>query len=83
MKETIIVIVGTILFVEFFLPIISTSCNWVCAKISSSIQREQMKLDLDARENEAAAETILPSPSMTQAIGFQVPSEEEYYEDED
>ena len=35
----------------------------------------QMDLELDKREAQAAAEKIAPSPAITQAIGFSVPSE--------
>ena len=41
-------------------------------------------MELDRREAEAAAETIPPTGAITQAIGFEVPSEsnnDEYYED--
>lgn len=41
-------------------------------------------MELDKREAEAAAETISPTGTITQAIGFHVPSEsndDEYYED--
>lgn len=40
-----------------------------------------MELDLDKAEHEAAAEKIVPSPAITQAIGFSVPSEPEYEEE--
>ena len=41
----------------------------------------QIDLELDQREAQAAAETIKPSPQMTQAIGFHVDSEPEYEEE--
>lgn len=40
-----------------------------------------MELELDKAEHEAAAEKIAPSPAITQAIGFGVPSEPEYEEE--
>ena len=43
----------------------------------------QIDLELDQKEAQAAAETIKPSPQVTQAIGFHVDSEsdsEEEYE---
>ena len=41
----------------------------------------QIDLELDQREAQAAAETIKPSPQITQAIGFQVGSEPDYEEE--
>lgn len=59
---------GSILFVSAAMPLIDSIVT-------------QIDLELDQREAQAAAETIKPSPQMTQAIGFQVDSEPDYEEE--
>ena len=74
---------GSILFVSAAMPIIDSVVTWISSAINAHINRMQIDLDLDQREAQAAAETIKPSPQMTQAIGFHVDSEsdsEEEYE---
>ena len=74
---------GAVLFVSAAMPLIDSVVTWISSAINAHINRMQIDLELDQREAQAAAETIKPSPQMTQAIGFHVDSEsnsEEEYE---
>ena len=74
---------GAILFVNIALPLLDSISSLIQSAINAKINRMQIDLELDQREAQAAAETIKPSPAVTQAIGFSVPSEpddEEEYE---
>ena len=74
---------GAVLFVSAAMPIIDSVVTWISSAINAKINRMSMELELDKAEHEAAAEKIAPSPAITQAIGFSVPSEhddEEEYE---
>lgn len=74
---------GAVLFVSAVMPLIDSVVTWISSAINAHINRMQIDLELDQREAQAAAETIKPSPQMTQAIGFHVDSEsdsEEEYE---
>ena len=74
---------GAVLFVSAVMPLIDSVVTLISSAINAHINRMQIDLELDQREAQAAAETIKPSPQMTQAIGFSVPSEpddEEEYE---
>ena len=74
---------GSILFVSAAMPLIDSVVTWISSAINAHINRMQIDLELDQREAQAAAETIKPSPTITQAIGFSLPSEpddEEEYE---
>ena len=74
---------GAVLFVSAAMPIIDSVVAWISSAINAHINRMQIDLELDQREAQAAAETIKPSPQVTQAIGFHVDSEsdsEEEYE---
>lgn len=72
---------GSILFVSAAIPLIDSVVTWISSAINAYINRMQIDLELDQRETQAAAETIKPSPQMTQAIGFDVSSEPEYEEE--
>ncbi len=72
---------GAVLFVSSLLPLCGSIVDLVQSVINAKINRMSMELELDKAEHEAAAETIKPSPQMTQAIGFQVDSEPEYEEE--
>lgn len=72
---------GAILFVSAVMPLIDSVVTLITSAINSKIGHMQIDLELDQREAQAAAETIKPSPQMTQAIGFDVGSEPEYEED--
>ena len=74
---------GSILFVSAAMPLIDSVITWISSAVNAHINRMQIDLELDQREAQAAAETIKPSPQMTQAIGFHVdsePEDEEEYE---
>lgn len=72
---------GAVLFVSSLLPLCSSIIDLVQSVINAKINRMSMELELDKAEHEAAAEKIAPSPAITQAIGFGVPSEPEYEEE--
>ena len=75
--------VGSILFVSAAMLLIDSVVTWISSAINARINRMQIDLELDKREAQAAAEKIAPSPAITQAIGFSLPSEpddEEEYE---
>ena len=74
---------GAVLFVSSLLLLCGSIVDLVQSVINAKINRMSMELELDKAEHEAAAEKIAPSPAITQAIGFSVPSEpddEEEYE---
>ena len=72
---------GAVLFVSAAMPLIDSVVTWISSAINAHINRMQIDLELDKREAQAAAETIKPSPAITQAIGFSLPSEPEYEEE--
>ena len=72
---------GAVLFVSAAMPLIDSVVTWISSAINAHINRMQIDLELDQREAQAAAETIKPSPQMTQAIGFHVASEPDYEEE--
>lgn len=72
---------GAVLFVSSLLPLCGSIVDLVQSVINAKIDRVSMELELDKAEHEAAAEKIQPSPAVTQAIGFGVPSEPEYEEE--
>lgn len=74
---------GAVLFVSSLLLLCGSIVDLVQSAINVKINRMSIELELDKAEHEAAAEKISPSPAITQAIGFHVPSEsddEEEYE---
>ena len=74
---------GAVLFVSSLLPLCGSIVDLVQSAINVKINRMSLELELDKAEHKAAAEKIAPSPAITQAIGFSVPSEpddEEEYE---
>lgn len=74
---------GAVLFVSSLLPLCGSIVDLVQSAINAKINRMSLELELDKAEHKAAAEKIAPSPAITQAIGFSVPSEpedEEEYE---
>ena len=73
---------GAVLFVSSLLPLCGSIVDLVQSAINAKISRMQMDLELDQREAQAAAETIKPSPQITQAIGFDVNPEPEYEDDD-
>ena len=73
---------GAVLFVSSLLPLRGSPEDLVQSVINAKINRMSMELELDKAEHEAAAETIKPSPQITQAIGFDVSPEPEYEDDD-
>lgn len=74
---------GAVLFVSSLLPLCSSIVDLIQSVINVKINRMSLELELDKREVEVAAETISPSPQITQAVGFHVssePDDEEEYE---
>lgn len=72
---------GAVLFVSSLLPLCGSIVDLVQSVINVKINRMSMELELDKAEHDAAVEKISPSPAITQAIGFGVPSEPEYEEE--
>lgn len=73
---------GAVLFVSSLLPLCGSIVDLVQSVINAKINRMSLELELDKAEHKAAAEKIAPSPAITQAIGFSLPPETEY-EDND
>lgn len=74
---------GAILFINIALPLLDSVSSLVQSAINAHINRMQIDLELDQREAQAAAETIYPTSTITNAIGFDVGPEhvdEEEYE---
>lgn len=72
---------GAVLFVSSLLPLCGSIVDLVQSVINAKINRISMELELDKAEHEAAAEKIAPSPTITNAIGFSLPTEPEYEEE--
>ena len=72
---------GSIIFVNSILPIIDGLTDMAISAINRKVNKWALDMELDKREAEAAAETIAPTGSITNAIGFTIPSESE--EDEE
>ena len=66
---------GAVLFVISLLPLCGSIVDLVQSAINVKINRMSLELELDKAEHKAAAEKIAPSPAITQAIGFSLPSE--------
>lgn len=77
----VLIICGSILLTNYIFPIADSITNLIMSKINYRVNKIRINLELDNAEGEAAAEVINPAPSNTQAIGFQIQSQE-YYEDE-
>ncbi len=75
---------GSLIFVNMILPLLDSLTSMAISAINKTVNKWSLDMELDKREAEAAAETISPTGTITQAIGFHVPSEsndDEYYED--
>lgn len=73
---------GAVLFVSSLLPLCGSIVDLVQSAINVKINQMSMELELDKAEHEAAAEKIAPSPSIAHVIGFGVPSEPDYEEND-
>ena len=70
--------------VYIFAPVFESFANWLTSVINSHIAKMQMGLELDQAEHQAAIDVVSPvPPTATAAVGFQIPSEEEYEEEYD
>lgn len=79
-KETItplIIAAGSVIFINTIEPVISSLGQTAQVWLARIANKWQIDIQLDNREGEAAAEIIQSSPSAIQAIGFQVPQEED------
>lgn len=74
---------GSIIFINMILPLLDSFTNMAISAVNKTVNKWQLDMELDRREAEAAAEVISPAPTMTHAIGFQIPSESEKYDDYD
>ena len=74
---------GAVIFINTILPLLDSLTNMAISAVNKTVNQWQLDMELDRREAEAAAEVISPSPAITNAIGFQIPSEEEEYYDYD
>ena len=75
---------GSVIFINMILPLLDSLTSMAISAINKTVNKWSLDMELDRREAEAAAETISPTGAITQAIGFEVPSEsndDEYYED--
>ncbi len=74
---------GAVIFINMVLPLLDSLTSMAISAVNKTVNQWQLDMELDRREAEAAAEVISPSPAITNAIGFQIPSEEEEYYDYD
>ena len=75
---------GAVIFINMVLPLLDSLNSMAISAVNKTVNQWQLDMELDRREAEAAAEVISPTGAITQAIGFQIPSEsydDEYYED--
>lgn len=72
---------GSIIFINMILPLLDSFTNMAISAVNKTVNKWQLDMELDRREAEAAAEVISPTPAVTNAIGFQVPSEPEEYDE--
>ena len=82
--SALIIAGGSVIFVNMFLPLLDSLTSMAISAVNKTVNQWQLDMELDRREAEAAAEVISPTRAITQAIGFQIPSEsydDEYYED--
>ena len=68
---------GAVIFINTILPLLDSLTNMAISAVNKTVNQWQLAMELDRREAEAAAEVIAPTPAITNAIGFQIPSEED------
>ena len=71
----IIIAASSIVFVNILLPVLDSLSSMAISAVNKKVNKWAIDMELDKREADAAAEIISPSPAITQAIGFSVPSE--------
>lgn len=80
--EGAFIVAGTAIFMTAVLPMLDSFSALVGAAVSKTINKWNITMQLDQAEGQAAAEVISPSPTNTNAIGFQIaPEPEEDWED--
>lgn len=72
---------GSVIFINMILPLLDSFTNMAISAVNKTVNKWQLDMELDRREAEAAAEVISPTPTVTNAIGFQIPSEPEEYDE--
>ena len=78
-KETItplVIAACSVVFINTIEPLIQMLGQTLQARLARTANKYNLDIQLDSKEAEAAGEVISPSPAITQAIGFQIPSEE-------
>ena len=68
---------GAVIFINMVLPLLDSLTSMAISAVNKTVNQWQLDMELDRREAEAAAEVISPTPAITNAIGFQIPSEED------
>lgn len=71
-------ILGGILFVNYGMPALESLTGWAQTKIASKIQKLNYTMAQDEEEIKEIQMRLNSEPC--QAIGFEIPSEEDYYE---
>lgn len=74
-KETItplIVVACSVIFINTIEPLIQILGQTLQTRLARTANKYNLDIQLDSKEAEAAGEAISPSPSITQAIGFQI-----------
>lgn len=66
---------GSVIFINMILPLLDSLTSMAISAVNKTVNQWQLDMELDRREAEAAAEVISPTGAITQAIGFQIPSE--------
>ena len=74
--SSLLIAAGAIIFTNVFMPFIESFAN-------KTINKWQIDMQLDQAEAQAASEVIAPSPCHTNAIGFQISSNEGDNNEED
>lgn len=81
--ENLIIAFGSVITVNMILPLLDSLTSMAMSAINKTVNRWQLDMQLDQAEAQAASEVIAPAPSVTHAIGFALPTEENYDYDDD
>lgn len=71
---------GAVIFINMILPLLDSLTSMAISAVNKTVNQWQLDMELDRREDEAAAEVISPSPSVSHAIGFSIPDDDTEYE---
>lgn len=81
--ENLIIAFGSVIAINMVLPLLDSLTSMAMSAINKTVNKWQLDMQLDQAEAQAASEVIAPASSVTHAIGFTIPTEEEYeYDDE-